>query len=41
MLNLSQQKEETIGVRTELSLCKVFHRISIGNRNEKNTDTSK
>ena len=35
MLNLSQQKEETIGVRTKLSLCKVFHRISIGNRNEK------
>ena len=40
ILNLSQQKKKQLfGVRTKLSYYKVFHRISISNRNEKNADT--
>ena len=35
-LNLSQQKEkETIWWQNQLSYYKVFHRISVSNRNEK------
>ena len=35
ILNLSQQKEETIWYQNKLSYCKVFHRTFLSDRNEK------
>ena len=41
LLNLTRQKEEeTIWCQNKLSYYKLFHRISIDTRNEKNADTS-
>ena len=34
----NRKKKELLSVRTKLSYNKVFHRISISNRNEKNAD---
>ena len=39
ILKLSQQKEKgTFRIRTKLSYYKVFHRISVSNRNKKTSD---
>ena len=37
----TEKKKEFLSIRTKLSQCKDFHRISISNGNEKRADTYK